>query len=139
MKKRSTATRVRVRHVCGRRQNDGRIELDFPVIGPSNRFLIPQRDRHWPQVLSALIGVSVMVVLALALVGWPRLKSTSIHYELIRLRAQVAELEQHERILRLELEHERSPERLAARARELGMVPAAPVGLPAQPPLEVAR
>ena len=113
--------------------------MDFPVIGPSNRFLIPQRDRHWPQVLSALIGVSVLVVLALALVGWPRLKSTSIHYELIRLRAQVAELEQRERNLFLELEHERSPERLAARAHELGMVPAAPAGLPAQLPLEVAQ
>ena len=113
--------------------------MDFPVIGPSNRFLIPQRDRHWPQVLSALIGVSVLVVLALALVGWPRLKSTSIHYELIRLRAQVAELEQRERNLFLELEHERSPERLAVRAHELGMVPAAPAGLPAQLPLEVAQ
>ena len=113
--------------------------MDLPVIGPSNRFLIPQRDRHWPQVLSALLGVSAMVVLALALVGWPRLRSTSIHYELIRLRAQVAELEQQERNLLLELEHERSPERLAARARGLGMVPAAPAGLPAQPPLEVAQ
>jgi len=113
--------------------------MDLPLIGPSNRFLIPQRDRQWPQVLSALIGVSALVVLALALVGWPRLKSTSIHYELIRLRAQVAELEQRERNLRLELEHERSPERLAARAHELGMVPAAPAGLPAQLPLEVAQ
>jgi len=113
--------------------------MDLPLIGPSNRFLIPQRDRQWPQVLSALIAVSALVVLALALVGWPRLKSTSIHYELIRLRAQVAELEQRERNLRLELEHERSPERLAARARELGMVPAAPAGLPAQLPLEVAQ
>ena len=106
--------------------------MDLPVIGPSNRFLIPQRDRHWPQVLSALIVVSAMVVLALALVGWPRLKSTSIHYELIRLRAQVEELEQRQRSLRLELEHERSPERLAGRARAIGMVPAAPAGLPAQ-------
>lgn len=113
--------------------------MDLPVIGPSNRFLIPQRDRHWPQVLSALIGVSVLVVVALALVGWPRLKSTSIHYELIRLRAQVAELEQMERNLRLELEHERSPERLAARAHELGLVPAAPVGLPARSQSEVAQ
>jgi hypothetical protein len=105
--------------------------MDFPVIGPSNRFLIPQRDRRWPQVLSALIAVSAMVVLALALVGWPRLKSTSIHYELIRLRAEVEELERRERALRLELEHERSPEKLAARARALGLVPAAPAGLPA--------
>jgi hypothetical protein len=113
--------------------------MDLPVIGPSNRFLIPQRDRHWPQVLSALIGVSALVVLALALVGWPRLKSTSIHYELIRLRAQVAELEQHERNLVLELEYERSPERLAQRARELGLVPSAPSGLPAPAPGEVAR
>jgi hypothetical protein len=113
--------------------------MDLPVIGPSNRFLIPQRDRHWPQVLSALIGVSALVVLALALVGWPRLKSTSIHYELIRLRSQVAELEKTERNLRLELEHERSPERLAARASELGMIPAAPAGLPAQPLPEVPR
>jgi hypothetical protein len=107
--------------------------MDLPVIGPSNRFLIPQRDRRWPQVLSALIGVSTMVMVALALVGWPRLRSTSIHYELIRLRAEVAELEQRERVLRLDLERERSPERLAARARELGMVPAAPAGLPARP------
>ena len=112
--------------------------MDLPVIGPSNRFLIPQRDRRWPQVLSALIGVSAMVMVALALVGWPRLRSTSIHYELIRLRAEVAELEQRERALRLELERERSPERLAARARELGMVPAAPAGLPARPAGEVA-
>jgi hypothetical protein len=111
--------------------------MDLPVIGPSNRFLIPQRDRRWPQVLSTLIGVSAMVMVALALVGWPRLRSTSIHYELIRLRAEVAELEQRERALRLELERERSPERLAARARELGMVPAAPAGLPARPTDEV--
>ena len=113
--------------------------MDHPVIGPSNRFLIPQRDRRWPQVLSALIGVSAMVVLVLALVGWPRLKSTSIHYELIRLRAQVGELEQRERVLQLELEKERSPERLALRARELGMVPAAPAGLPALAKNEVLR
>ena len=112
--------------------------MDFPVLGPSNRFLIPQRDRRWPQVLSALIGVSAMVMVALALVGWPRLRSTSIHYELIRLRAEVEELEQRERALRLELERERSPERLAARARELGMVPAAPAGLPARSTPEVA-
>jgi hypothetical protein len=113
--------------------------MEHPVIGPSNRFLIPQRDRHWPQVLSALIGVSAVVVMALALVGWPRLKSTSIHYELIRLRAQVEALEQRERSLRLELEYERSPDRLAERAGALGLVPSAPAGLAAQPPGEVAQ
>ena len=108
--------------------------MDSPVSGPSNRFLLPQRDRRWPHVLGALLVVAAVMVLALGLVGWPRLKSTAIHYELIRLRAEVSELDQHERGLRLELERERSPERLAVRARELGMVPAAPPG-EAAPPL----
>jgi len=111
--------------------------MDLHGIGPSNRFLIPQRDRRWPHVLSLLLMVSALVVLALGLVGWPRLRSTSIHYELIGLRAQVAELEQRQRSLMLELELERSPENLAARARALGMVPAAPAGFPAQADSEV--
>jgi hypothetical protein len=100
---------------------------------------MPQRDRRWPHVLSALLVVSVVVVLALGLVGWPRLKSTSIHYELIRLRAEVAEFEQLERSLRLELERERSPERLALRAERLGLVPPAPAGRPALSPEEVGQ
>ena len=37
--------------------------LDLQGIGPSNRFLIPQRDRRWPQVLSLLLVVSGFVVL----------------------------------------------------------------------------
>ena len=105
--------------------------MELPISGPSNRFLTPQRDRRWPYVLSALLLVALVVVVALGLVGWPRLKSTSIHYELIRLRAEVAQLEQRERSLRLELERERSPESLAERARDLGLVPPAPVGWPA--------
>lgn len=113
--------------------------MNLPVTGPSNRFLMPQRDRRWPHVLSALLVVSVVVVLALGLVGWPRLKSTSIHYELIRLRAEVAEFEQLERSLRLELERERSPVRLARRAERLGLVPPAPAGQPASSPLEVGQ
>jgi hypothetical protein len=113
--------------------------MDLPVRGPSNRFLTPQRDRRWPHVLSALLTLSFFVVAVLGLVGWPRLKSTSIHYELITLRAQVEDLERQEHILRLELERERSPDRLAARAHALGMVPAAPVGLPAEPSSEVRQ
>lgn len=107
--------------------------MDLPVSGPSNRFLLPQRDRRWAHVLGALLAVAAVMVLALGLVGWPRLKSTSIHYELIRLRAEVSELDRCERGLRLELERERSPERLAVRARDLGMVPAAPAGEAAPP------
>jgi len=113
--------------------------MDLHGFSPSNRFLIPQRDRRWPHVLSLLLMVSALVVLALGLVGWPRLKSTSIHYELIRLRSQVAELEQRQRSLMLELELERSPEHLAARALALGMVPGAPVGVPAPANSEVSR
>jgi len=108
--------------------------MDLHGIGPSNRFLIPQRDHRWPHVLSLLLMVSALVVLALGLVGWPRLKSTSIHYELM-----VADLEQRQRSLMIELELERSPENLAARARALGMVPAAPAGLPAQADSKVSR
>jgi hypothetical protein len=97
----------------------------------SNRFFIPERDRRWPHVLTALLAVSALVVLALGLVGWPRLKSTSIHYDLIQLRAQVRELEQQERVLRLELEGERSLQRLEERASALGLVSAAPAGVAA--------
>ncbi len=113
--------------------------MDFPGLGPSNRFLITQRDRRWPVVLSLILTGSTMVVLTLGLVGWPRLKSTTIHYDLIRLRADVEDLERRERKLRLELELERSPQRLAARAAELGLVPAAPLGQPAPDSPEVAR
>jgi hypothetical protein len=113
--------------------------VDLPVSGPSNRFLMPQRDRRWPHVLSAFLVVSAVVVMALGLVGWPRLKSTSIHYELIRLRAEVDELEQIERNLILELERERSPGRLAAKAEQIGLVPPAPAGQSAPLPQEVSR
>jgi hypothetical protein len=108
--------------------------VDLPISGPSNRFLTPQADQRWPHVLSALLVVATVVVAALGLVGWPRLKSTAIHYQLINLRAEVARLEQRERGLQLELERERSPEHLAERARSLGLVPPAPTGWPAPAP-----
>ena len=97
--------------------------MELPVVGPSNRFLVPQRDRRWPHVLSTFLLLAVLVVAALGLVGWPRLKITSIHYDLIRLRAEVDQLESRERVLRLDLEYRRSPRVLAARAAELGLVP----------------
>jgi hypothetical protein len=97
--------------------------VELPVVGPSNRFLIAQRDRRWPHVLSTFLLLAVLVVGALGLVGWPRLKITSIHYDLIRLRAEVDDLTVEERVLRLELEALRSPNVLAARAAELGMIP----------------
>jgi len=97
--------------------------VELPVVGPTNRFLVAQRDRRWPHVLSTFLLVSVLVVGVLGLVGWPRLKITSIHYDLIRLRAEVEDLQLRERALRLELEYRRSPRVLAARAAEFGLVP----------------
>ena len=97
--------------------------MELPVVGPSNRFLVPQRDRRWPHVLSTFLLLAVLVVGVLGLVGWPRLKITSIHYDLIRLRAEVEQLQSRQRALSLELEYQRSPRILAARAGELGLVP----------------
>jgi hypothetical protein len=99
--------------------------MELPVAGPSNRFLTPQRDRRWPHVLSAVLVVSAVVLIVLFLVGWPRLQSTSIHYELTRLRAEVQELERTQRRLRLELEQVRSPSRLGEQAMALGLHPPA--------------
>jgi hypothetical protein len=97
--------------------------VELPVIGPTNRFLVPQRDRRWPHVLSTFLCLAVLVLGVLGLVGWPRLKITTIHYDLISLRAEVAQLELRERALRLELEYQRSPQVLAERATALGLVP----------------
>ena len=95
--------------------------MDVPVTRPSNRFLIRERDRRWPRVLSIAIGLGAVVVITLFLVGWPRLRSTSLHYEILLARDEVRELESTERALRLELERERDPNRLAERARALGL------------------
>jgi len=97
--------------------------VETPVGPPSNRFLKPQRDRRWPHVLSIVLLMSAVVLVALFLVGWPRLQSTSIHYDLIQLRAEVRELERRESELRLQVEEERNPARLAERARSAGLAP----------------
>ena len=99
-------------------------ELGIAV--PTNRYLVHQRDRRWPWVLSSVLIVAAVMLGILMLVGWPRLRSTSLHYDLIQLRAEVLELEQLERRLALELECERSPLRLAENARELGLAPPPP-------------
>jgi cell division protein FtsL len=103
----------------------------IPVTTPSNRFLVPQRDRRWPHVLSVVVLMSAVVLVALFLVGWPRLQSTSIHYDLIQLRAEVRELERRESALQLELEAQRNPARLAERARSAGLAPPSPAEMTA--------
>lgn len=101
------------------------------VTTPSNRFLVPQRDRRWPQVLSIALLMSAVVLVALILIGWPRLQSTSIHYDLIQLRAEVRELERRESELKLELEAERNPAALAERAHGAGLAPPSPAEMTA--------
>ncbi len=95
--------------------------MELPITGPSNRFLVRERDRRWPYVLTAVLLAAGVLLGVLCLMGWPRLKATSIHYDLIRLRAQVEELGRRERSLAAELEQARNPARLAARAEELGL------------------
>ena len=100
--------------------------IELPIAAPSNRFLVRQRDRRWLRVLSSALLVAAVVLAVLLLVGWPRLRSTSVNYDLLRLRAEVVALEQRERALSVELECERSPLALAARASQLGLQPPPP-------------
>ncbi len=104
--------------------------MESRVLRPANRFLNRQRDRHWHLVLAGTLVLALVVALVLALVGWPRLESMALHYDLLRLRGQVEELERHQRELEAELEAERNPVRLARRAREIGLVPPEEAGTP---------
>ena len=113
--------------------------MDLPIASPSNRFLVPQRDRRWPHVFSVVVFLSAVVLSALFLVGWPRLRSTTIHYDLFNLRAEVLELERREAILKLELELVRSPSSLADRARDVGLAPPEPSDLVGVRPMEGPR
>jgi hypothetical protein len=113
--------------------------MELPVASPSNRFLVPQRDRRWPRVFTVVVCLSAVVLTALFLVGWPRLKSTTIHYDLIQLRAEVDRLERRERELRLQLELVRNPGRLAEHARRTGLAPPTPADLISEPPVGADR
>lgn len=103
--------------------------MDLPVASPSNRFLVPQRDRRWPHVFTVVVFMSAVMLTGLFFVGWPRLRSTTIHYDLISLRSEVSDLERREKELTLELELVRSPVGLVERARLAGLAPPAPKDL----------
>lgn len=103
--------------------------MDLPIATPSNRFLVRQRDRRWPHVFSVVVLMSAVALTALFLVGWPRLRSTTIHYDLIKLRSEVSELDRRERELQLELELVRNPAALAEGARRAGLAPPTPADL----------
>jgi len=104
----------------------------------TNRFLVRRPDRHWPLVLSTVLGAAALLFAALLLVGWPRLKATTIHYDLVQMRKEVESLRHLQRRLAIEVERERGPARLAERARELGLQPPPPPALLADPPGVVA-
>ena len=72
-------------------------------------------------VMLALGGALVIVACALAVVGL-RMQSVHLGYRLDAVRAQQAELTMLLRQLQVELATQRSPARIEARARELGLI-----------------
>ena len=94
-----------------------------PIAPPSNRFLVRRRDRSWYYAFTGALVISTAVVIVLFLVGWPRLKTTAIYYELTEIRENLDRLREQETALRIQLERQRAPTTLAARATELGLIP----------------
>lgn len=94
-----------------------------PIAPPSNRFLVRRQDRSWYYAFTAALLISAAVMTILFLVGWPRLKTTAIHYELTEIRESLGELEEAKTALKVRLEQHRAPHTLAQRAAELGLVP----------------
>lgn len=117
--------------------------MELPIAVPRNDWLELQPDRHWLRALRAVLGAAGAILLVLGLVGWPRLKSTALSYDLLRLRHEVRDLERIEARLAVELEIQRSPVRLAEQATDLGLQPpalaatfAAPYAPPEPPPTD---
>ncbi len=96
------------------------------VFRPSPGPVVWQPDRQWPRVLAAALAVGAVVAGLLLAVGWPRLETIAVHYDLVRLRAQVRILERRERALTVEVERRRNPAALRAAARALGLAPPSP-------------
>ncbi len=107
------------------------------VLRPAPRPVVWQPDRQWPRVLAAVLLLAGSIVALLMLVGWPRLETIAVHYDLMRLRAEVETLRRSERALTVELERERNPVALAARARALGLEPPSPEAVRTANPGEV--
>ncbi|MEN8164412.1 MAG: hypothetical protein ABFS37_09800 [Acidobacteriota bacterium] len=96
-----------------------------PIPLPTNRHITAQRDRKWPLAFALLGLLSLSLALTLALIGWPRLQSVSIHYDLVRLRADVEVLEHQARDLEAHMQELRAPGSLALEAAKLGLAPPA--------------
>lgn len=100
--------------------------IERPIPLPTNRHIRALPDRRWPMAFALLALVSLLFVAALAVVGWPRLRGISLHYELVRARAEVENLRHRERQLVVAVEKLRAPNNLADRAAELGLAPPPP-------------
>ncbi len=97
--------------------------IERPIPLPTNRHITAMRDRKWPMAFALLGMVSLGLGLTLALIGWPRLQSVSLHYDLVRLRAEVERLEYQARELDARLGQLRAPEALGFQASLLGLAP----------------
>lgn len=80
-----------------------------------------QRDRKWPLAFSLLGLLSLALGLTLGLIGWPRLQSVSLHYDLVRLRTEVESLQIQARDLEAQMEQLRAPQTLGRQATALGL------------------
>lgn len=94
-----------------------------PIPVPTNRHITAQRDRKWPLAFALLGLFSLALALTLALIGWPRLQSVSIHYDLVSLRSEVETLQHQARNLEAEMQKFRAPGALAVEAGRLGLAP----------------
>ena len=106
------------------------------VLRPTGRAVVWQPDRQWPRVLAAVLLLGAVILALLLLVGWPRLQTIAVHYDVMRLRREVERLRRTERSLAVALERERNPAALARRARALGLVPPPPEAVRTPPPEE---
>ena len=107
--------------------------IERPIPLPTNRHITALRDRKWPMAFAMLGLLSLALGLTLALIGWPRLQSISIHYDLVQLRADVEYLGYQARDLEAQMEQLRAPEALVLRASTLGLAPPAASVITADP------
>lgn len=97
--------------------------MQSPIYPPPNDTLVLRRDHRWPTAFALLALLALLLAASFALVGWPRLESISLRYDILRLRAEVESLRQEERSLEVELDSRRSPAALSERAKTLGLEP----------------
>ncbi|RLE33501.1 MAG: hypothetical protein DRJ61_07125 [Acidobacteria bacterium] len=102
-----------------------------PIPLPTNRHITARRDQKWPLAFALLGLFSLTLALTLALIGWPRLQSVSLHYDLIRLRTDVEKLQHQARDLETTMERLRAPAALALEAGRLGLAPPGPSAITA--------